>query len=415
MQMPDRLGRFVLAHSKKPFIHLEGEPMKISRPQRGFTLIELLVVIAIIAVLIALLLPAVQAAREAARRAQCVNNLKQVGLAAHNYHQSIGTFPMNISAAASGGYGGSGTTYWGTFSGQAMMLPYMEQNAIYNSCNFAWNCWYGTGEQINSTAFNTKINSFLCPSDGISGTATVNPAFQYNNLGGDGAKFNFDGISNTNNYVACLGTTTVDATKTGNPQYFGSTGMFGFQISYGVQHCTDGTSNTILYSEGLVSDTAGQTKWRDGVMTTYPGTQNGIVGGLLDANSNIAAVITDLTTCAQVFQAGTFAYNPTDAVNQGTNNDKGWRWACGAPGMTSFNTIVPPNSTTYPFGGCRFNCAGCGFDSGEFENATSNHPGGVNACMADGSVRFIKSAIAMPIWWALGTKAGGEVISSDNY
>ena len=99
--------------------------------RRGFTLIELLVVIAIIAVLIALLLPAVQAAREAARRAQCSNNLKQIGLAMHNYHSSVGKFPQGTSDEA--GYtpfkysGG-----WGMWSAQAEMLPYMEQNAIYN-------------------------------------------------------------------------------------------------------------------------------------------------------------------------------------------------------------------------------------------------------------------------------------------
>src|SRR5829696_980857 len=104
------------------------------KPLRGFTLIELLVVIAIIAVLIALLLPAVQAAREAARRSQCVNNLKQMGLAMHNYHSVIGTFPMgNARAFEAPGV----VTDWGTFSAHAMLLPYVEQQALYNSCNFS--------------------------------------------------------------------------------------------------------------------------------------------------------------------------------------------------------------------------------------------------------------------------------------
>src|SRR5690349_5692103 len=96
--------------------------------RRGFTLIELLVVIAIIAVLISLLLPAVQSAREAARRAQCVNNLKQMGLAMHNYHQAVGTFPMGNTIGYS--YVGTQTT-WGTFSAHALLLPYMEQTPVY--------------------------------------------------------------------------------------------------------------------------------------------------------------------------------------------------------------------------------------------------------------------------------------------
>jgi len=371
--------------------------MKTSRPQRGFTLIELLVVIAIITVLIALLLPAVQAAREAARRIQCVNNLKQIGLACQNYHQAIGTFPLaNATAWAQGAQWGGGApqlTTWGTWSGQAMLLPYVEQTPIYNSCNFLWNCWYGTGGQINSTAFNTKINSFLCPSDGISGSGNYNPAVQYN------SSIGFDGHSNINNYLGCFGTTT-NLEK--GP---GSTGLFGVNVSYAIQSCTDGTANTILFSEGLVSDTMSSTKWRDGVAAGSPGTQGGIVWTLLDANSNIPAVLTDLQTCSQLFQSGA---SPT-------NQDKGYRWAIGSPGHTFFNTIVPPNSSTWPWAGCRFSCGGCGFENGEFENATSLHPGGVNMTMADGSVRFCKSSVAIAVWWALGTRAGREVIGSDQY
>ena len=142
------------------------------RGSRGFTLIELLVVIAIIGVLIALLLPAVQAAREAARRSQCVNNLKQIGLALHNYHQATGGFPLEN---ATGTYQDVGvTTTWGNFSAQAMMLPYMEQQAIYNECNFSWNAWYATGGSINVTARETKIATFLCPSDGFAGQNNIN-------------------------------------------------------------------------------------------------------------------------------------------------------------------------------------------------------------------------------------------------
>ncbi len=128
-----------------------------SAPRRGFTLIELLVVIAIIGVLIALLLPAVQAAREAARRSQCTNNLKQIGLGLHNYHDSLGAFPTSlwqrgIPPPANGGYGVS----W-----LAMMLPYIEQVPLANSINFKLQAT----DPVNSTAFLTFISSFACPSD----------------------------------------------------------------------------------------------------------------------------------------------------------------------------------------------------------------------------------------------------------
>src|SRR3954453_11660663 len=131
-----------------------------TKPRPGFTLIELLVVIAIIGVLIALLLPAVQAAREAARRSQCTNNLKQLGLGLHNYHQGVGSFPMGSSRA-------NGAT-WNNWSAQGLMLPYMEQQAIYNAINFNWE----VTQSVNTTAAYTTISSFLCPSDGNAGNIT---------------------------------------------------------------------------------------------------------------------------------------------------------------------------------------------------------------------------------------------------
>jgi prepilin-type N-terminal cleavage/methylation domain-containing protein/prepilin-type processing-associated H-X9-DG protein len=340
---------------------------------RGFTLIELLVVIAIIAVLIALLLPAVQAAREAARRSQCVNNLKQIGLGLHNYHQAIGTFPLANAVS----YDGVGSvTEWGTWSGQAMMLPYLEQTPIYNNINFSWNCWYGTGQPINSTVFNTNLNIFMCPSDGMVGR------------------------SNNNNYVGCMGTTT-------DPWSTESTGVFAHKTSCGLRDITDGSSNTIAFSEGLVSGTMQGETWRDGVSFGQQdaNSQDGQQGGAFDAYASRAIVMSDLAACSTAFQTGS---NPP-------GNDKGYRWGTGSPGVTYFNTIVPPSSTQYRWGGCRFGCAGCGFEFGQYENATSNHAGGVNCLMADGSVRFVKSSISMNTWWALGTKATGEVLSSDSF
>src|SRR5271156_6854984 len=124
----------------------------------GFTLIELLVVIAIIAVLIALLLPAVQSAREAARRAQCTNNLKQIGLGLHNYHTSINSFPLGNTTAQTGyGY----TADWGAWSAQSILLGYMEGQPIYNSCNFSWVVWFYGGWPVNMTVTNTVLNTFI--------------------------------------------------------------------------------------------------------------------------------------------------------------------------------------------------------------------------------------------------------------
>ena len=206
---------------------------------RGFTLIELLVVIAIIAVLIALLLPAVQAAREAARRSQCLNNMKQMGLAMHNYHQAVGTFPMGNTIAYS--YLGAGADDWGDrFSAHALLLPYLEQMPLYNACNFSWDVWYGSARlpSINATVWNTRVNAFLCPSD--NGTAGFSTSSSYKN-----------------SYYGSFGTGT-------NPWSTQTNGIFApEQTSVDIAAVTDGTSNTIMHVEGLVgSSTKYNLPWR---------------------------------------------------------------------------------------------------------------------------------------------------------
>jgi prepilin-type processing-associated H-X9-DG protein len=101
--------------------------------------------------------------------------------------------------------------------------------------------------------------------------------------------------------------------------------------------------------------------------------------------------------------------------NQPGGQDKGWRWATGSPGLSIFNTIVTPNSQQYQWSACRLDCAGCGIDFGAYQNASSNHPGGCNVLMCDGSVRFVKASVAVATWWALGTKDNGDIVSSDSY
>ncbi|MDG3002349.1 DUF1559 domain-containing protein [Paludisphaera mucosa] len=344
--------------------------MKFDR-RGGFTLIELLVVIAIIAVLIALLLPAVQSAREAARRAQCTNNLKQMGLAMHNYHQAAGSFPMGNAIA----YSDPGVqTTWGTFSAHSMMLPYLEQTPLYNSCNFAWTVWYGMGASLNATVWNTKVNAFLCPSDGQAGKDHIN------------------------SYFGSFGTGT-------DPWAVNTNGTFApEQTAYSVADITDGTSNTISHTEALVGDYNNtRTKWRQyvsGVPGSVPG--NMIVR---DARTIMPQVVQYAQNCMQAIVA-----------TPGTNSNKGLAWATGSPGLTLTNIIFPPNSTQYAFSSCRWDCAaGCGTDFGHIHISSSTHPGGVNVAFLDGSVRFVKNSIDQNTWMSLGSRDGEEVVSSSSY
>jgi prepilin-type N-terminal cleavage/methylation domain-containing protein/prepilin-type processing-associated H-X9-DG protein len=363
---------------------------------RGFTLIELLVVIAIIAVLIALLLPAVQAAREAARRSQCVNNLKQIGLALHNYHSIHDVFVLGVSQYA------PVTSYnWDSWSGHALILPQLEQNSLYNACNFMIgnNMPNSAGFYANSTATGTRITVYLCPSDGNAGSLQVlRPA--------DGRMDTLDV-----NYVASSGTTTNSPNNTAPTNAWatqGSTGLFWWYRCYGIRDVADGTTNTVAFSEALVT-TGGSMATPTALSNTIPGNSITAVAGAggaaqqYDANQNPAAILNGLNACSTAF-----------ANRAGMNNMRGVFWEVGSLGMTMFNTIVPPNSTQYRWGDCRFTGGGYPNDA-TFANTSSNHPGGVNVLMADGSVRFVKNTINQATWWALGTRAGGEVLSSDSY
>ena len=369
-------------------------PRKVGRSaSRGFTLIELLVVIAIIAVLIALLLPAVQAAREAARRAQCVNNLKQFGLGMHNYHSANDCFPMG-STLCNYPYGAPiPLTTWNNWSAHAMMLNYMEQNALYNAINFSVE---GRGSDnasaMNSTAFDAKIAFFICPSDPNGGRVNDNCYFgsvgTTTNAGGDTPPRNGNGPFN--GFLTLSGASA-------------TTGVFQHRMATGLRDVTDGSSNTIAMSEGQAGANPQQ--------TVTPGNMvmNAQLSGkafLLDANQAPALVLADIQTCSNKFIPG---YGD---ISYGHGHD----WGVGGVGATLFNTIVPPNSTQYRWSACRTDCGGgCDGASMDYSNAGSYHPGGSNFLMADGSVKFLKGTVAMQTYWALGTRSGGEVVSSDQY
>jgi prepilin-type N-terminal cleavage/methylation domain-containing protein/prepilin-type processing-associated H-X9-DG protein len=351
--------------------------------RRGFTLIELLVVIAIIAVLIALLLPAVQSAREAARRAQCINNLKQIGLGLHNYHSAQNTFPLGGTVNWSSSYGG-GNQAWGTWSAQALLLGYMDGQPLYNSANFNWVCCWSAGWNVNSTVTCAVINTFICPSDGLSPIPTQNDIW----------------TGETNNYFASVGPAT---------DFYNPSGLFAeSMLCYGVQNCTDGTSNTIAFGESLVGSNSGeQVKWRSGPdLSAASAICNKSWCGVTDVTTFYTQVLADLQTCQQGY-----------VTEVGKVNQKGFRWCENLGGFSLINTVVPPSSNEYIFSWCALRGGGTNSNAsdGQYQNVNSNHPGGANVLLADGSARFLKSSIAIRTYWALGSRAGGEIVSSDSY
>ncbi len=337
--------------------------------RRAFTLIELLVVIAIIAVLIALLLPAVQAAREAARRSQCINNLKQIGLAIHNYHQALNTLPF-----------GDLTYAWADFSSNTLLLPYLEQGNLYNSINFAYQLSPAAPGCPQNTTFQYATVAFMsCPSDGIDRLTSAPGHSNYVPNNG----------SDPNVY-----STTVSPWV--GPFPVVSISSLGVDLRHVVNFSAiiDGLSNTAAYSEKVKG-----------------------IGNILVSQPN------DVLKPSSVYYQGqqSWATSPQNywqncnsggttlgLAKMGQFMPSGSVWYSGHPSCTYYTHVMPPNTWS------------CEFDTNGFQpngalTASSRHSGGVNMLMCDGSVRFVKATISPQTWWAIGSMAGNEVVSQDSY
>lgn len=329
----------------------------------GFTLVELLVVIAIIGILVGLLLPAVQAAREAARRMSCSNNLKQIGLAIHNYESTHGRIPSTASDVW--GAGTNNVSNWRGYSAHTMILPYIEQGNLYNQLRFDQAHYENIGTPGALAVSRNKIDAFLCPSDRDHPNTTD---IGWNNYG----------FSEGSNPGWNIGTGSAN-------------GMFERLRYRKFADVTDGLSNTVMAGEFIKGDNDDSkfTLISDFIRNQqYSG-----ISGFTTTNPSQAAV----ETYGQQCLAGSASHR----------SPAGFRWI--APGFynTAINTIAPPN---WKYPACMI-CDGCGQgDSQGVFPARSRHPAGVQITMGDGSVRFVPSTVEFLTWQAMGSGNGGETV-----
>ncbi len=355
----------------------------MSRMRKGFTLVELLVVIAIIGILVGLLLPAVQAAREAARRMSCSNNMKQIGLAVHNYES---TFKVAPRLATRGRTNWGQDASWNGFSPHCQILPYIEQGNVYNQINFedtldndahyphyayrppTWNA-AGTkttpkpglaGALTCQQLGGTKVPAFLCPSD---------PPYVF----ADWTSNNNYGFSSG----SCLGWNN-EPTLNGFFRRFRYTGF---------NDIIDGLSNTIMLGEFVKGDGTGTTFTRAGDFATIA-----LPSGFPRT----------FWTEAQLTQ-----YGQLTATGAGQNSEAGNFWFAPGHYNTAINTLAPPN---WQFNSASIDtgCNGCQGDHDGVFPARSRHAGGAMHAMGDGSVQFISSTVSVPTYQALGSAKGGD-------
>lgn len=350
--------------------------------QRGFTIVELLVVMAVIGILLALLLPAVQQSRAAARGVQCKNNLKQLGLALHNYHDVFGMFPAR--------QGGSGTVFEGglrfRMSGFVALLPYYEQQALYDQIIRAQDKpWADT------PWWNQKLSMLMCPAD----VGTAPPA-------GDGPR----GFVN---YAFCGGDTYLASVVSENERTdarlaarnlpMPNRGIFGRGSCTRMADITDGSSNTIALSE----------RCRPAHLRDL-----GMVA--IDENGDPSTFLP--SACKATLPGGQY---PADVQMFEESTSPGYRWGDGAAFFQAFNTILPPNSASCLIGASSWPNGGGHFGPGIW-TASSRHVGGVYGLLADGSVKLLNDSIdsgnslspsqtgdsPFGVWGSLGTRSGGE-------
>lgn len=363
----------------------------------GFTLIELLVVIAIIAVLIALLLPAVQSAREAARRAQCINNLKQMGLAALNFESTNGTYPPGVGPNPPGG--------GGRLNPQALILPFIENNSLYNAFNTSANINNYSSTGPNFTAMTQIISAYVCPSDPaqtrlpVPGTSGLQLGYSnyFASLGGSASQYyggtlfaseerntQFLGIFNVS--VNESANAWLDAAKTQpNPEYL------KVRAPTTIASVIDGTSNTGLFAETKRSQQSYPAVYKGRNPYSYDNVM------LLDT--------TDPTWSNQIWPPLCGNWDNAQVID--LIYYRGQEYYRDLPMVGYYTHTIPPNYKSY-------DCGTFAFSTGHIA-ARSYHPGGINAAFCDGSVRFFKDTINPATWFALGTKANGEVVSADSY
>jgi prepilin-type N-terminal cleavage/methylation domain-containing protein/prepilin-type processing-associated H-X9-DG protein len=344
----------------------------LSPPARhAFTLIELLVVIAIIAILIALLLPAVQSAREAARRISCTNNLKQMGIALHGYHDVVGVFPpaalmyapYDVAFNCASNSNGLSRSH-GLFT---YILPYVEQANLFNAVNFHFSAGSVNGNlqfgvlpgAVQFTAFGTVVNTYLCPSD-----TRLLPS--------NAVPYNQGTAYTPGSYASNVG--TLD-TVHGNvcPRYTESDGAFSRDWVYNASAITDGLSTTIFLGETsrFVNDPEVYFNFWNRVAWV-----NSVVG------------------------------------LAGTTRTMGF--ALTAPRLNANLQIPDPPALTPGVAWLLPGSPGYAGEAGQF-GFRSRHPGGATFLFGDGSVKFLKNSIALPVYRGLSTRARGEVVSADSY